>query len=343
MAAFAAVATALVLGICLHFGRPKREIPLPGHLRCVLDVKQHNDTSDFYVCGYNYALLRMCGEDLGISIEIDAARKGESSLDSLRQGSCDLVVCGYPAETSLEGLLVSGPVDSMAVWVVRETDAHLLSALELWNGDYMDSALYPSMHSRFKATFTDPYRAAAGGRRRDHLSPYDSLIRAHSATIGWDWRKLAALIFQESRFRIDLQSPKGAEGLMQMTPSTPDRYEMEDLLDPDINIGTGVRHIARLQRLLRKRVNSREELDKVVMAAYNAGEGHIRDCFYYAEWKGVNDSTWAGLCQVMPALADSTILQVDTVKCGLFRVNETISYVNRIDSLYEAFCVICPK
>jgi len=338
--ACAALATAAFIWLALSKASPPE--PLPSRIRCVLDVRRHNDTTDFFVCGYNYELLRRCGADLGIEVEIGASRKGESSLDSLRAGAYDLVVQGWPENTVPDSLLVSGHIDSLAVWIVRSDSARLLSEMETWVDEYLESAVYPTLHSRYRATFNDPFTAASYGRRRDHLSPYDSIIRVHSSEIGWDWRLLSALIYQESRFRIDLQSPKGAEGLMQMTPSTADRYELDNLLDPEINIATGVRHIARLQRLLRRRVNSPRELEKVVMAAYNAGEGHIRDCFYYADWKGVNDSTWAGLCAVMPALADSTILQVDTVKCGLFHVDETISYVERIGELYDAFCTICP-
>ena len=339
---FAIAGTALVIFTGLHFSGKEQVGPLPEHLRCMLDVRRHNDTTEFFVCGYNYALLQMCGDELGFSVEIFTSGREDNALDTLRAGACDLVVCGWPADTTMDGLLVSGPVDSLAVWVVRQKDAHLLSELERWVGEFTESALYPTMHARYTATFNNPLAAAAYGRRRDHLSPYDSLIRVHSAEIGWDWRLLAALIWQESRFRIDLQSPKGAKGLMQMIPQTANRYEMEDLLNPDTNIATGVRHLARLQRLFRRRVESREELQKVVMAAYNAGEGHIRDCFYYADWLGQSDSTWQDLCKVMPALADSTILQVDTVKCGVFKVEETLSYVSRILEYYEAFCILAP-
>lgn len=313
-------------------------------VRCIIDTKSHSDSVRVYVSGYNYDLLRRCCEVLDIGMEAEISEKGADALDSLRNGSADLVVSPWPDE-GLPGrlgdsLVHSLPIDSCAVWVMRRSDRHTLKTLQHTVGAYpgRDSIL-----NIYTAAFIDPFRVAARGAKRRRLSPYDPIIRTYSDEIGWDWRLLAALIYQESQFRIDLRSPKGAEGLMQMTPVTASRYEMEDLLDPEINISTGVRHLKRLQNLFRKRVNSPEELRKVTMAAYNAGEGHIRDCFYYADWKHANDSTWDGLCAIMPALADSSIFEVDTVKCGMFHVGETVAYVNNILDLYDAFCAIHPQ
>ena len=33
------------------------------------------------------------------------------------------------------------------------------------------------------------------------ISPYDQYIRQYSQQLGWDWRLLASLIYQESRFK----------------------------------------------------------------------------------------------------------------------------------------------
>jgi len=328
----------------IKFGKLKEEPVLLDELRCIIDTKRHNDSTRIFVSEYNYDLLKRCTEDNGIALEASIAERASNSLDSLRLHSTDLVVSAWPDEDLADRLgdsLIHSPaIDSSSVWVMRREDRHTLKTLYHWIHSYADR---DSLLNVYTATFNNPLNAAMYGRKRSRLSPYDALIRTYSAEIGWDWRLLAALIYQESRFRIDLRSNKGAEGLMQMIPQTASRYEMEDLLDPEINISTGVRHLGKLQRLFRRRVNDPDELRKVTMAAYNAGEGHIRDCFYYADWKGVNDSTWAGLCAIMPALADSSIFEVDTVKCGMFRVNETISYVDNILSLYDAFCTIHPS
>src|SRR5574337_1031749 len=50
------------------------------------------------------------------------------------------------------------------------------------------------------------------------LSPFDDLIARHARAEGFDWRMVAALIYEESHFDPDRQSDKGAQGLMQVRP-----------------------------------------------------------------------------------------------------------------------------
>lgn len=102
------------------------------------------------------------------------------------------------------------------------------------------------------------------------------LKEAEHAT-GVDAELLKALITVESGFRNDLVSPRGAIGLMQMTPDAADRYATraeaqapaeERLRNPRLNILTGARMLADLSR--------RYGAVDVALAAWNAGEGSVR-------------------------------------------------------------------
>lgn len=87
-----------------------------------------------------------------------------------------------------------------------------------------------------------------------------------------------AVIRVESNFDPDALSDAGAQGLMQITPDTyawsqfrnsePRNTDTNALLDPTINIQTGVHILALLY----------EEFDDTdtVLAAYNAGVGNVR-------------------------------------------------------------------
>ena len=175
------------------------------------------------------------------------------------------------------------------------------------------------------------------------LSPYDSLIRAHADSLGWDWHLLAAVIFQESRFNTEARSPRGAEGLMQMMPATARKYGVTDPLDPEQSIAAGARMLGNLIRRYYLVGDNMTERYKYALAAYNAGVGRIDDCLRVARLLGTDTSYWLNVVnQVLPRMQDETILASGAVKSGPFRGEETVHYVNRVISLYQRFCRICP-
>lgn len=78
---------------------------------------------------------------------------------------------------------------------------------------------------------------------------------------------IRAVIRQESAFKIDARSSKGAMGLMQLMPATARQYRVRDILDPKQNIYAGTQH-------LRYLIGRYDNL-QLALAAYNAGEGAV--------------------------------------------------------------------
>jgi soluble lytic murein transglycosylase-like protein len=77
-----------------------------------------------------------------------------------------------------------------------------------------------------------------------------------------------AVIETESNWNSSAYSRKGAGGLMQLIPTTAQRYGANDVFNPQQNIDAGVRHL----KGLLERYNGNLEL---ALAAYNAGEGAV--------------------------------------------------------------------
>jgi peptidoglycan lytic transglycosylase len=105
---------------------------------------------------------------------------------------------------------------------------------------------------------------------------HEDIIRQQAADKDIDAALIAAVIFEESKFR-DQTSHAGARGLMQITPQTADyiaeksggiAFEHGDLASPQINIAYGAWYL----RYLKDKYDG-EELAAV--AAYNAGEGTV--------------------------------------------------------------------
>lgn len=97
-------------------------------------------------------------------------------------------------------------------------------------------------------------------------------LREAAAKHGVDADLLKAIIAVESGYQRNAVSPRGATGLMQITPETASRYatpaDAARLIEPRINIHTGARMLADLLRRFRS-------ID-VALAAWNAGEGTVR-------------------------------------------------------------------
>ncbi len=85
---------------------------------------------------------------------------------------------------------------------------------------------------------------------------------------GLDPRLVLAVISVESGFRPQAVSPKGAQGLMQLMPTTAGALGVGDAFDPEQNLEGGVRHLGSLLSLYDGDLRR-------ALAAYNAGEGAV--------------------------------------------------------------------
>ena len=115
---------------------------------------------------------------------------------------------------------------------------------------------------------------------------YQAIVRGHSRNYHLDPALLAAVIYQESKFRAHARSSSGAVGLMQLLPSTAEgiavhtggtKFRVSDLENPEINVRYGAWY---LRHLLDKYGDERTAL-----AAYNAGQQNVDT--WRSEGKGI--------------------------------------------------------
>jgi soluble lytic murein transglycosylase len=105
---------------------------------------------------------------------------------------------------------------------------------------------------------------------------HDDIIRQQASDKALDPALIAAVIYEESRFR-DQTSHAGARGLMQITPETADfiarrsggiRFEQSDLATPQVNIAYGA-------WFLRYLIDHYDGNETLAIAAYNAGQTNV--------------------------------------------------------------------
>ena len=105
---------------------------------------------------------------------------------------------------------------------------------------------------------------------------YEQIVRGHARNYDLDPALLAAVIYQESKFKSNARSSSGAIGLMQLLPDTAQgiavhtggsQFRVDDLYNPEINVRYGAWY---LRHLLQKYGDERTAL-----AAYNAGQDNV--------------------------------------------------------------------
>lgn len=173
---------------------------------------------------------------------------------------------------------------------------------------------------------------------RGTLSPYDDLIRSAAASIGWDWRLLAAMCYCESRFDPSLVSWAGARGLMQVMPATAraQGVEPEALDDPATSLAVAAKVIASLDRSLASRVPDTAERQKFIVAAYNSGLAHIYDAITIAARTGHDPARWDGnTAEALLLKANPEYFNAPDVKYGYFRGTQTTGYVREVYEFYD--------
>jgi hypothetical protein len=98
---------------------------------------------------------------------------------------------------------------------------------------------------------------------RDLNAIVDKAARAHDV----DPLLVHSMIKVESNYNAHAVSNKGAEGLMQLTPSTARMLGVTNSFDPQQNIEAGVKYLKYLKDLYKD--------DRLALAAYNAGPGAV--------------------------------------------------------------------
>ena len=306
-------------------------------LICAIDLGNEMYSSNGLETGLNYRLVNIFAADNNCNITVLTSRKNSDYCDSLRKGKIDLLITD---KAGIEDMEVLFSIDDKSSWVMNSSDPRKIRQIDSWLAMMKDSDYHNRLQRQF--SLSNPYKRADKGIITSTVSPYDDIIKKYAKSLGWDWRMIAAVIYQESKFSIGSSSPRGAQGLMQVMPQTGCSYGVDNLLDPEQNIIAGTNHLKRLQNIFSKYDLDHDELVKFTLAAYNAGEGRILDCRNLAQSKGYDSNKWDNILKIIPLMRDDSILEDESVKLGKFQGHETIAYINNVMSHYETICQICP-
>lgn len=289
----AAGVTLALLLIPVNDRRSPVELPPEDTLHCIAPSGLHREL----------VLKYAQDENLPILVEL-----GQACPDSILSGALDLAV--LPDTTGLpDGVVSSKPFLKGSVWAIRSNETEALKRINRWMTEISATKAYKKMEKGKLESL-------------EAISRYDDIIKKHAFRIGWDWRLVAAIIYNESRFHNEAESHKGAQGLMQIKSA---KYSAEETSDPDRNLEIGTNYLRRLERMYSSSSADATECLKFVLASYNAGEGRIQKCIEKAGLEGLDTSRWAPVSTMLP------------------EGHHTISYVEKVLDTYAEYSILYPR
>jgi membrane-bound lytic murein transglycosylase MltF len=289
----------------------------------------------------DYDLLRRFASDLGVVLQTRVLGTPVDAAQQLEAGMVDLAV--LPADFATRaGMVSTDPCpepsagESGRVTAFLREDslplAQLLSGASRRIADTgMGENVLPLYCDRSRAD-DEPVEPELPKARR--ISRYAPTIAKYARAAGFDWRLVAALIFQESSFEERAVSVAGAQGLMQLMPGVSAEVGVANATHPEANIRAGVLYLRRLSNQFRE-AESSDRL-ALVLAAYFLGSGHVFDGQDLARELGLNAQTWRrGVEETLPLLEDPRFHA--RTRLGFAHGRQAVDYVNRILERYEVY------
>ncbi|MEI9917184.1 MAG: transporter substrate-binding domain-containing protein [Bacteroidota bacterium] len=294
--------------------------------------------------------LQRLSQEIGGQIEIvedSAGAETESLIRQVATGEIPLTVTDqtfaminasiYP-ELDIN-TIISLPQE--IAWATRNNSPELRGAINEWLTAIKKRGQFRYIYDRYfnsprttALRMSSDYSSLSGGK----LSIFDSTIRVESEKLGWDWRLVASIVYQESGFDPHVKSWAGAVGLMQLMPAASRQFKVKNAYDPEQNIQAGVRVLQYLDGLWAKTVTDPNERLKFVLASYNVGVSHVIDARNLATKYGKDPTKWDDNVEMYLMLKTKRQYYRDpVVTAGYCRCMGPVNYVKEVIGRFEAY------
>jgi len=155
-----------------------------------------------------------------------------------------------------------------------------------------------------------------------------------------DWRFLAAIAYQESRWDPKARSPQGVVGMMMLTVPTATLMKVTSRVDAAQSIRGGSRYLQKLLDRIPERVKMPDRL-WLALAAYNIGYNHVDSARQLTEKDGGDPDKWAEVKQRLPLLKQRKYYS--QTRTGYARGDHAVYYVENIRRYYDTLLWVDEK
>jgi membrane-bound lytic murein transglycosylase F len=222
------------------------------------------------------------------------------------------------------------PEERPVQWVVRRDAPGLLASV---NAFFSDLRATGRLAQLLQQSSGDTRRFEYEESREfqehvaDRLPRYRVWFEKAASASGLDWRLLAAIGYQESKWDPRAQSDDGARGVMMLTADTAQALGLKDRTDAEQSIYAGARYLAQVREKIPERV-AEPDRTWLTVAAYNVGFGHLEDARIITQELGKDPDSWAEVRLRLPLLAQER--WYSRARRGYARGWEPVQFVDRI-------------
>lgn len=292
------------------------------------------------------SLLRQLAVDPAIdAVTPTSGFDGPAAIRSVSRGRIGVAVVDEDiARLELAGRddLRQGPVVLSAiplVWVANPSSPQLARRA----GEFLEQAsrsgtLQGLAASQLGVVLPPPVMVEAREQRREvpagAITPYDELLRKEGREHGIDWRLLASIMYEESRFDPQAIGPGGSAGLFQFMPATWQDLGVEDPHDPEEAAAAASWYL----KWLMEQFSDLAQPDRLAMsiASYNAGAGHIFDAQRLAASMGFDPERWRGSVETAMLLLDDPEV-ASSFPSGVCGCRRAVGYTRRVLRRYHDY------
>jgi len=298
-----------------------------GHIR----VGILQNTMDYYVDnghvkGFQFEMVELMAKHLGLSPHYVGYNMYWDNFYALLNNKVDVLAMNLnPATTGKQFFRYTFPhsfseqSDSMTEilpqsWALHKDNIALSEAIDEWLIGFVQTVSYSKLVKRY-------FSEQSKNRQRimqqqngmlGRISSYDNFIKKYAKERELDWRFVAAIIFQESKFNPTTKGSGGAYGLMQIMPITAQHYGIGLYSSPETQIADGCRLIQQLMEKYKEYYTNENDLLKIVLMAYNTGSRNVDAARNLAEENKLNPNNWNNIEYVLRNASDKSFNQSKT-------------------------------
>jgi membrane-bound lytic murein transglycosylase F len=269
-------------------------------------------------------------------------------IAQVSDGTIDYAIVGSLAATALRTVYIDYEVafalgvKREIAWAVAPRFPQLRDDLDRFLARVQRDGTIKRLVERYLPDAGQFQRLDAGALQQDIRTELPQwLPHFHDAQekTGVEWRLLAAVAYQESKWDPFATSETGVRGLMQITEETAKHLGIRDRMDPGGSVLGAARYLRDLKAKLPARI---QEPDRtwLALAAFNIGIAHLEDARVLAQKQKLNPDLWSDVKRVLPLLALPEYYA--EAKYGYARGGMPVAFVDRVRGYYDILLARAP-